>query len=491
MTGPGPSPLRWRALGVLAMTQFMLLLDDMVVNVALPSIQHEFHVSTHVLAWVNEAYILAYGGFLMLGGRSADLLGRRSLFLGGLSLFGLGSAACGLAQSDGMLIAARAAQGLGAAAVAPAALALVMTLFDDEGERTRALTVWGGLMGLGGVAGAVLGGVVTELGGWRWIFFINLPVALAGLALAPRLVAESRATAAGRGFDLLGAATLTGAITALVYALLHASSEGWDAPTTLACLAAAGALFVAFLVAESRLANPLVRLRFFCHRRRSGANGALALVAMAMFGGVFMLTLYVQNVLGFSPLQTGLTWVPFGLTLLGGIRLTSRWVGRVGARPLMIAGGLIGAVGFLLLSRAPLHGGYLPDLAPGMVLVALGVSFSMVPAQMVGMADAAGDELGLASGLLSTSVQLGGALGLAILAGLASERVQHQIAAGALADVAQVAGTRLAFLGSALTMALVSVVAAAFVGSYKPATEVAEAAPGELGAALAEPELTR
>ncbi len=460
-------PRRWSILILLCLVEFMLLLDDTVVNVALPRIKEDLGFSLANLAWVVNAYVLVFGGFLLLGGRLADLYGRRRIFLLGTGLFALASLANGLAQNQAMLVGSRAVQGLGAALAAPAALSMIAVLFTDPKERSRALGLWGSLTALGGTTGVVLSGVLTDMANWRWIFLINLPVAAVPLLLVPRLAPESRRTTQ-HGFDLPGAVTVTAGTSALVYGLLSTVEHGWGAPATVTALAAAAALLAAFLIIETRAAHPLVPLRFFRRRRPATANGLQLLMASANFGTFFLLTLYIQQVLGYSPLKAGLCYAGFFVGIFLGFGTGSPLVPRIGVRPFMVGGFALLAAGMFWFAQVPADGRYWQDIFPGFMLMSVGIAWTALTVTIAGMTDVPESETGLASGLLNASAQVGGAVGLAVLVTIASRRAGHLAAAGKDALAAQLGGTHLAFFVGGVLLVLAAVVAAVFIGRLKP-----------------------
>jgi EmrB/QacA subfamily drug resistance transporter len=455
------SARRWLALAVLAVAQFMVFLDETVVNVALPSIKDDLGFSQTSLAWVVNGYMLAFGGLLLLGGRAADLFGRRRVFLAGTALFGAASLVAGLAPSEGMLVGARALQGVGAALATPAALALVTALFPAGAERVKALGIWGALSGLGFAVGIVLGGALTDLASWRWVFLINVPIALAAFVVVPRLVAESR-VAAQRSFDLAGAVTVTAGMTILVYALLKTSDYGWGSPATYALLAAGISLLGAFALIESRSAAPLIPAGIVHRRATLVPNVLQLLLGASAISTLFLLTLYVQQVLGYTPLEAGLAYIPLAAGVAGATALANYLMPRLGPRLLAGAGLATIAGGLVVLGHAPVAGAYVADVLPGLVLVGLGAGLSFVSITTAALARVDEAAAGLASGLLSTSVMLGGALGLAVLASVASARSSDLLASGSAPLVAQVGGLRLAFLLAAsfsLAASLVAVLA--------------------------------
>jgi EmrB/QacA subfamily drug resistance transporter len=477
-------PRRWMALTVLVCLQFMLILDATVVNVALPSIKTGLGFSQSNLAWVVDAYLLVAGGFLLLGGRVADLFGRRRIFLTGAIAFAVGSFASALAQDQAMLISSRAFQGLGEALAGPAALSLITVLFIDPKERARALSIWGGLAGLGGAVGVLLGGVIVDLADWRWVFWINLPVAVAVVLASLRLVPNDRPRAR-RGFDFAGAVTATGGITTLVYALLEANSNGWTSGTTLGFFAAGAALLGAFVAVEGRLRAPLVPLRFFRARRRSAAVGLMALFTSAIWTLFFLLTLYMQLVLGWSPLRTGLAFLVFPLGVLVGIGAASQLLPKLGVRPVLVAGMILAAGGFGLFTQLPIHAEYWSHMAPAMLLTAVGAGLAFVALTVSAVSDATESDAGLASGLVTTAQQVGGALGLAVLVSIATTRTSSLLTSGHPVAVAQVDGSQLAFGIGAGILAAGAVLAALLIGRFKP---TALPTPMPVGATEDEPE---
>jgi EmrB/QacA subfamily drug resistance transporter len=462
-------PHRWKALAVLSCLQFMLVLDATVVNVALPSIKHDLGFSQSNLAWVVDAYLLAAGGFLLFGGRVADLFGRRRTFVLGAIAFAIGSLASGLAPDQGTLIAARAVEGLGEAFAGPAALSIVTVLFVDPDEKTKALSIWGGLAGIAGVLGVVFSGVIVDLASWRWIFWINLPVAAAILLVTPRVIRRDPRRA-GRSFDLAGAATLTTGVSAVVYALLEANRDGWTSTTTISLLVAAGALLSTFVAIERRRSAPLVPLRLLRSRRPSTASGLIMLYASALYAMFFLLTLYMQVVLGWSPLHTGLAYLPFGLGMLLGIGTSSQLVPRVGVRPVVVAGMVLAGFGFFLLAQLPVNGGYASRLLPGMAFVAVASGLAYVAVTVYAVSETRPQDAGLASGMVTTAQQVGGALGLAAIVSVATSRTTSLLIAGQGAGAAQVAGTHFAFGVATTILAAGALLAAVLIDSYRPAS---------------------
>jgi EmrB/QacA subfamily drug resistance transporter len=449
---------RWFALAVLAMAQFMVFLDETVVNVALPSIKDDLGFSQAGLAWVVNAYMLTFGGLLLLGGRVADLFGRRRLFLVGTALFAQASLLAGLAQSEGMLVGARALQGVGAALATPAALALVTTLFPAGAERVKALGIWGALSGLGFTVGILLGGVLTDLASWRWVFLINVPVAFAALALVPRLVGESR-TAARRGFDLAGAVTVTAGTSILVFALLKTADYGWRSGASYGLAVVALGVLGGFVLIESRSAEPLIPAGFLHRRAALVPNVVQLLLGASAISTLFLLTLYVQQVLGYTPLEAGLAYLPLAASVAGATALANYLMPRLGPRLLAAAGLATIAAGLVFLGHAPVAGDYLADVLPGLVLVGVGAGLSFVSITTAALARVDEEDAGLASGLLSTAVMLGGASGLAVLAAAASARSSDLLGSGSTPLAAEVGGLQLAFLVAAAVSLTASLVA--------------------------------
>ncbi|WP_446465248.1 MFS transporter [Streptomyces sp. BRA346] len=399
----------------------MLVLDDNVVNVALPSIRDDLGFGAAGLAWVVNAYFLAFGGLLLLFGRMADLLGRRRVFLTGVALFGAASLVCGLAQEPWQLVAGRFVQGGGAAMASPAALALIALLFPGTEERTKAFGIWGGIAALGGTTGLVISGALTGLASWRWIFLINLPVAVAAVALLPYLVPESRAGRAAR-LDLPGAVLGTGALVSLVYGLLRIGESGWRDTGAVAPLALAVLLAVAFVAAEARTAEPLVPLSFLSLRFRAVAQGATLLFSAAMYAMAFLLMVHLQTVLGYRPLTAGLAYLPYGAGVLTGMWLSSRAVMRLGVRPALVLAFLISAAGLLLLSGVAPDDGYASGVLPGMLVTSLGCGLSLPALTVAALEGTTEENAGLGSAVLSSVQQVGGAVGVAVLVALATHR---------------------------------------------------------------------
>ncbi|HYY04483.1 MAG TPA: MFS transporter [Gaiellaceae bacterium] len=411
---------RWSALALVVTAQFMVILDVAIVNVALPSIKTDLHFSQTNLQWVISAYAIMFGGALLLGGRLADLLGRRRLFVTGLALFASSSLLCGLAWSEGSLIGFRAVQGLGGALLAPAALSLLMTTFAEGRERNLALGIYGAASGSGAAAGVLLGGLLTSYLSWSWIFFINVPVGVAAIALTPILLRESRSELARRHFDLPGAASVTAGLMLLVYATTRATTDGWGAATTLALFAGAGALVLAFLAIELRSPSPLLPLRIFRLRTLTAANAAMAIVGAVAFSEFFLLTLYLQDVLHYSAVQSGVAFVGFALTVVVISNVAQLVVGRLGVRPTLAAGLLASAASVAWLTRLPVDGHYFWDLFPAFVLGGAGMGLSFVPVTIASLMGIERSDAGVASGLINTSRQIGGAIGIAAVSAIAA-----------------------------------------------------------------------
>jgi EmrB/QacA subfamily drug resistance transporter len=419
------SERRWSALALIVTAQFMVILDVAIVNVALPSIKTDLNFSPANLQWVISAYAILFGGALLLGGRLADLLGRRRLFVAGLALFTLSSLLCGLAWSESSLIAFRALQGLGGAMLAPAALSLLMTTFAEGRERNLALGIYGAASGSGAAAGVLLGGLLTSYLGWSWVFFINVPVGVAAIALTPLLLRESRAGLAHRHFDFPGAASITAGLMLLVYAMTHATSDGWGAGTTIGLLAGASVLVLSFIAIELRSPSPLLPLRIFRVRSLTGANVAMAIVGSVAFSEFFVLTLYLQDVLHYSAMQSGAAFVAFAGTVVVTSNIAQVVVGRVGVRPTLTAGLLASAVSVAALTRLPLDGHYFWDLFPWFVLGGAGMGLSFVPVTIASLTGVERSDAGVASGLINTSRQIGGAIGLAAVSTIAAASSSH------------------------------------------------------------------
>src|SRR3954452_3990148 len=414
------SDRRWSALALIVTAQFMVILDIAIVNVALPSIKSDLHFSQQNLQWVVSAYAILFGGTLLLGGRLADLFGRRRLFVWGLALFAASSLLCGIAWSEGSLIGFRALQGLGGALLAPAALSLLMTTFAEGRDRNLALGIYGAASGSGAAVGVLLGGVLTSYLSWSWIFFINVPVGLAAIALAPVLLQESRADLPRRYFDVPGAVSITSGLMLLVYATTRATSDGWGASSTLALLGGALALIGAFVVIELRSPSPLLPMRIFRSRSLTAANAAMAIVGAVAFSEFFLLTLYLQDVLHYSAVETGVAFTGFALTVVAISNVAQLVVGRLGVRATLTAGLVASALSVTWLTRLPVDGQYFWDLFPAFVLGGAGMGLSFVPVTIASLTGVQRSDAGVASGLVNTSRQIGGAIGIAVVSAIAA-----------------------------------------------------------------------
>jgi EmrB/QacA subfamily drug resistance transporter len=455
---PATDTKRWLILVIACLAQFMVILDATIVNVALPSIQRGLHFSAASLQWVVNGYTLIFGGFLLLGGRAADLLGRRRLFIAGVALFSFASLLNGVAQSSGMLIAGRALQGLGAALVSPAALSIITTTFTENEERTKALGVWSAIAAGGGAVGLLLGGVLTDLLSWPWIFIVNVPVGLLTVALAQRFVPESRADMPHRAFDLAGAVAVTGGLVVLVFAMVKAQAFGWGSLRTIGLIAGGLVLLAGFVAIERRSIAPLMRLSIFRVRTLAVADGVLLLVASGMFGMFFFAQLYVQEILGYSPLRAGLAFLPVTAGIVIGAGLAQQLIKRVGVRNVSIGGIALATIGMAWLTRVPVHGSYAGDLLVGLMPMSIGMGLTFVPITLLGTGGVTGDDAGLASGLFNTAQQVGGSLGLAILATLAASQTNSLLhgasnqAHTAAALAARVSGYHVAFAAAAIML---------------------------------------
>jgi EmrB/QacA subfamily drug resistance transporter len=441
---PELDPNRWKALTIVCAAFFMTVLDVSIVNVALPSIGRSLHFSEQGLQWVVTAYAITFGGFLLLGGRAADLLGRRRVFYAGVALFTIASFLCGLAWSESVLIGARAVQGLGAAIISPAALSIVTTTFEEGAERNKALGIWGAIGGSGAAVGVLAGGVLTKYLGWEWIFFVNVPVGALALMFAPRFVRESRSDR-DHSHDVAGAVTITAGLALLVYAVSQAPSHGWTASWTISRLAAAAVLLVAFLVVESRATDPLMPFRIFRVRTVAGANVAGLLLGAVVFANFFLLTLYVQNVLGWSALKTGITFAATAGTAVLWAGLAQALVTKVGAKPVMAAGFVATIAGMLWYTQIPVHASYATDLLPGYLLVGFALPFAFIPVSIAALAGVEQHEAGLASGLINTAQQVGGAIGVAVTSSVSISHFNHLVSSGVPAPQAFTSGSQWAF----------------------------------------------
>jgi EmrB/QacA subfamily drug resistance transporter len=471
---------RWLALVLLCVAQFVVVLDASIVNVALPTIGRALDFSESNLPWVVNAYVLTFGGFLLLGGRMADLLGRRRVFMGGLVVFALASLAGGLATTSGQLIAARAVQGLGAAILSPAALSIVTTTFRDGAERNRALGIWGAVAGSGGAAGVLLGGVLTDWLGWQWVLWVNVPIGLIAAALAPRLLAESRvSTEDRRHFDVGGAVTVTVGLSMLVYALVDANNAGWGSTRTIGLLAVSAALLIAFVVIEHRTPDPLVSFRIFRLRTLTGANIVGILVGASLFSMFFFISLYMQQVLGYSAIKAGLSYLPLALSIIVSAGIASQLVTKTGYKGVLAVGmGLI-AIALVWFSQISVHGSFVSDILGPSLLAAVGLGFSFVTTTIAAVSGVEEHEAGLASGLINTSQQIGGALGLAILSAISVSVIGDSRSAAALTNGFQdafLAGAGFAVLGLIATLVLIR------SDDSRAHVELSRAVPAEQGA---------
>ena len=451
---------RWRAFAVLAVSYFMAIVDFTIVNVALPTIGRKLHFAESNLQWVVTAYALTFGGFLLLGGRAADLLGRRRIMMVGLALFTAASLGAGLATSAGFLIAMRALQGLGAAVVLPAALSIVTNMFSEGAERNKALGAWGAIGGAGATVGLIAGGLVTRYVGWQYIFFLNVPIGAVALVVVRRIVPESRLVGVRRRFDPLGAVSVTGGLLALVYGISNAPQVGWSSARTVALLAASAVLLITFLVVESRVEEPLMPLRIFRMRMVAAANAVGLLLGGSFFGFVFVGTLYMQQVLGYSALQAGVAWLATSLTSIALVGLSQKLVTRFSPGPVMAVGMTLIGGGILWATQASVHGHFWGSLAGPFVIAGAGGAFSFVPISIGGLAGVAEREAGLASGLLNTSQQLGGAIGVAIASTVAATHVKTLLAGGDATRAALTGGFQWAFWVCGVTALLAPLTAA-------------------------------
>ncbi len=459
MSSDSSTTNRWLVLVIACLAQFMVVLDNTIVNVALPSVQRGLDFSPANLQWVVNAYTLIFGGFLLLGGRAADLLGRQRLFIVGVALFASASLLNGFAQSSTMLIVGRGLQGLGGAMVSPAALSIIMTTFQDTGERTRALGVWSAIAAGGAAFGLLLGGILTDLISWRWNFFVNVPVGIATVMLALRYVPESRADLGHRRFDAVGATTVTAGLLAIVFGIVKAQAWGWGSGKTLGVLGFGALLLVFFVFLESRSPAPLVKLSIFRIRSIATANVAMMLVASALFGMFFFVSLYAQDVLHYSPLQAGFAFLPLSLGIVVGAGISQAIIPRLGVRNVSVLGLTLATAGILWIARIPVHGSYVPDMLASFIPMSIGLGLVFVPLTLLATSGVPNDDAGLASGLFNSSQQVGGSLGLAILATLSVDHttglLKHGSAAATAAGkvAATVSGYHVAFLAAAIMMA--------------------------------------
>jgi EmrB/QacA subfamily drug resistance transporter len=425
----GAGRRRWLALAVIVAAQFMVVLDVAIVNVALPAIKNDLHFSQESLQWVITAYAIFFGGVLLLGGRLSDLLGRRRLFMAGVTLFTLFSLLDGLSWSEGSLITFRAVQGLGAALLSPAALSILTTTFEEGRERNLALGIWGAASGSGGAAGVLLGGALTSAFSWSWIFFINVPAGALVLAVSPWLLRESRADLQHRHFDFAGAASITSGLMVLVYAMTRATQHGWATVTTISLLAGSAVLILGFVVIESRSKAPLLPMRIFRLRTLSASNASGFLMGTAIFSMFFLLTLYMQQVLHYSALKTGVAYIALTVTIVGFSAVGQALVTRVGIRPILPTGLALSAAALLLFARLPVNGHYWTDLFPAFLLSGLGLALAFVPMSIGGLTGVRPADAGIASGLINTTQQIGGAIGVAVATTVATTFTNHYVTA--------------------------------------------------------------
>ena len=440
----------WVVLVLICLAQFMVVLDATIVNVALPSIQKDLHLSEANLQWIVNAYTLVFGGFLLLGGRAGDLLGRKRLFLIGLVIFTAASLLDGLATSEGMLIGSRALQGLGAALISPAALSIIATTFEEGAERAKALGVWAAIAIGGSAVGLILGGVLTQYFSWPWIFYVNVPVGIAGFLLSLRLVPESRDAHAHRSYDLAGAVAVTGGLMSLVYAIVDAQTAGWGSTKTIGFFVLAVALLTGFVFVELRAKAPLVRLSIFRIRSLLTANLVMFLAMSGMFAMFFFNTIYIQHVLGYGPLKAGLAFLPFTAGIMISAGLASQFAPRVGVRLVAAVGMVLSAVGMLLLTQLPVHGSYTANVLPSILVSSLGMGAVFMPLTLIATTGLADHDQGLASGLFNTSQQVGGALGLAVLSTIAASETSSSVNPGSVN--ALVNGFHWAFAGGSILL---------------------------------------
>ena len=465
---------KWKALAVLGVAYLMVVVDIAIVNVALNAIREDLHFSQSNLQWIVSGYSLTFGGFLLLGGRMGDLLGRRKVFVAGLISFAVFSLMCGLSTSEGMLITFRVLQGAGAALLAPSVFSIVSVTFDEGAERNKALGVLGAIAGSGAAIGVLLGGVLTEFAGWQWCFLINVPIAIIALVLVPRFVRESKADGLSRHFDALGAVLVTASLMTLVYALTQANTNSWGSSETIGLLIASGVLMALFLLVEKRGKSPLVPLTFFRNRTASGANVIGFGLGTIVFGMFLLLSLYMPEVLGYSALKTGVAYLAVALTSVVASGVAQVVVTKIGVRVALVIGMILLGVGLLAFTQISVHGTYVGDLLPGFLLVGVGLGFSFVPVSIAALAGVQPQEAGLASGLINTSQQVGGALGVAILTTVAVTRTENLTAKGTDRAEALTSGFGLAFWVG-LLFAVISLVATLLMLRDKDLKEAAAA----------------
>jgi len=466
----GLDPRRWQALALVCVAFFMTILDVSIVNVALPSIKTSLNVSDSSLQWVLIAYAITFGGFLLLGGRLADLLGRRRIFMIGVAIFSAASLACGLAGSIGVLVAARAVQGLGAALVSPATLSIITTTFEEGAERNKALGIWGAMGGSGAAAGVLFGGLLTNYLGWEWIFFVNVPVGVVVLLLTRTVVRESRIEGL-HGFDVGGAITVTASLALLTYAVSKAPDVGWATARTIGLLVASGILLLAFIAIERRNRAPLVPFRIFRVKTLTGANVSGVLLGAVVYANFFLLTLYVQQVLGYSALKTGLTFLVTAGAVIPVAGASQALTTRIGPRPVLATGLALITGGMLFYTQIPVDGSFVSNLLVGYLLVGVGMAFAFIPMSIAALAGVEAREAGLASGLINTSQQVGGALGVAIASTVAFTHATSLLKTGSSQPSAYTSGFALAFWVLAGISAAGVVAALVLVRSAEPAVE--------------------
>lgn len=442
----------WLVVVIVCVAQFMVVLDATIVNVALPSIQGGLRFSPSSLQWVINMYTLMFGGFMLLGGRAGDLIGRKRVFGAGIVLFSAASLLNGVAQSSGMLIAGRGLQGLGGALLAPAVLSIITTTFSEEKDRAKALAIWSAIAAGGGAVGLLLGGVLTDLASWRWIFFVNVPIGVALAVATVRFVPESRSEQAHRTFDLPGAVSVTAGLVVLVFAIVKSQSYGWGAPRTIGLLAAGVVLLAGFIAIERRSPAPLMRLGIFRLRGLAAADLTLLLTAAAVFATFFFVSLYLQQILGYSPLRAGAAFLPFSAGIATGATVSRKLVPRLGVHVVPVIGLALATAGMIVLTQLPVHGRYASNVLPGVLPLGLGMGLTFVPITLAGTSEVSGEDAGLASGLLNTAQQVGGSIGLAILSTLAASRTTsllHGSANPGSLLAARVSGFHVAFVAAA------------------------------------------
>jgi len=474
---PSGETNRWLVLVIVCLAQFMVILDATIVNVALPSIQSDLGFTPSTLQWVINGYTLVFGGFLLLGGRAGDLLGRRKVFVAGVIVFTTASLLNGLATSSEWLVASRALQGLGGALVSPAALSIITTTFAEGADRTKALGVWSAIAAGGGAFGLLLGGILTEQLSWEWIFFVNVPIGIATLALALRYVPESRALQRQATADVPGAVSVTAGLIVLVFAIVKATDYGWGSWKTLALGAIAVALLAAFVYIEKHSPAPLIRLGIFRSRSIVGANLVMLVVAGGLFSFFFFATLYLQEILGYSPLEAGLAFLPVTAGIMIGAGLAQQLVKRIGVRAVSVLGMAIAATGLFILSSASVGGSYLSDILPGLIPQSIGMGLTFVPITLIATTNVEAEDAGLASGLFNTSQQVGGSLGLAILSTLAANKTASMLIGGSGRAQALVDGFNVAFVAAAVLVAAGALVLLLVVRKSDVANVNPEAAP--------------